>query len=338
MKKVFSLALVLLMILSVVSLAGCGEKKENLKFGLGVHSYIEEIKNADGENNGGGEATTTAAAVLLDKNGKIVKCAIDTAANEITFTSEGKYVKAEDFKTKYELKEDYGMKAYGGAEKEWYEQVDAFISVVEGKTLAEVKALKKDDNKGTEEVVNAGCTIEISDFVLALEKAVNNAADSKATAEDTLNIGFASSQSGDSKDATEEAEGTNEVDTTMVAAAVNADGEVTASVVDAVITEIAFDTKGVSKTQYGTVITTKRMAGADYGMANYGTDLNGDGVVKEWFEQANAFSVEIEGKNADAISGLVKDDGYGTEALQTAGCTISVSDMVKAAVKAATVK
>lgn len=338
MKKLLSVLLCVLMLLSVISLAGCGESKEALKLGFGVHSYIEEIKNADGETNGNGEATTTVAAVLLDKNGKIVKCDIDTAANAIAFTSKGAFVKADDFKTKYEAGKDYNMVAYGGAKKEWYEQADAFESVVIGKNLEEVKALKNDENKGNDEVVNAGCTIVISDFIIAIEKAVNNAVDSKATANDTLQLGIVSSQASDSKDATEEANGLNEVDTTMVAVALNADGEITAATVDAVQTKIEFDTKGVSKTQYGVVITTKRDAGADYSMAKYGNDLNGDGTVKEWNEQGNVFAAELVGKKQSDLAGLANDKGYGSDALQTAGCTINVSDMVKAAAKAATVK
>lgn len=338
MKKLLSIVICVLMLLSVVSLVGCGESKETLKLGFGVHSYIEEIKNADGDTNGEGEAATTAVAVLLDKNGKIVKCAIDTAANKLAFTSEGKFVEAGDLKTKYELGNDYNMVKYGGAKKEWFEQVDAFESVVVGKKLQEVKALLKDDKKGTDEVVSAGCTIMISDFVVALEKAVNNAVDSKATADDALQLGFVSSQASDSKDATEEAKGVNEIDTTIVATALDKDGKVTAAIVDAVQTKVEFDTKGASNSQFGVAITTKRTAGKDYGMAAYGQDLNGDGTVKEWFEQGNAFANELVGKKADEISGLANDKGYGSEALQTAGCTIHVSDMVKAAVKAATVK
>mgnify|MGYP003297401072 FL=1 len=70
-------------------------------------------------------------------------------------------------------------------------------------------------------------------------------------------------------------------------------------------------------------------------MAAYGTDLNGDGTVKEWYAQAEAFDTACVGKTADEISALAADKGYGVEALQTAGCTINIADMVKAAVKAA---
>lgn len=332
MKKLLSAVLSVLMLLSVVTLAGCGDETqersgETLKLGLGVHSYIEKIENAEGDKKGGGEATTTVAAVLLDKNGKIVKCALDTAANPINFTSDGKAEKAGEMKTKYEKGKDYGMVAYGGAKKEWYEQADAFVSVVKGKNLAEVKALMTEDKKGTQAVIDAGCTITVSDFVIAIEKAVNNAADSKAVAKDDLKVGIVSTQS--TTDASGDKDGSNSIETTIVVAALGKDGKVTASTNDCVATEIKFDSKGASKTQFGVSITTKRTAKDEYGMVAHG------GAKKEWFEQANAFANAVVGKNADEIAKLEASEGKGSEELQTAGCTIVVSDLVKAAVKAA---
>lgn len=330
MKKVFSAVLSVLMLLSVVSLAGCGKAK-TLKFGMGIYSYTEDATNADGDTNGEGEAVHTAAAVLLNADGKIVKCVIDSADVTAAYTSEGKAVAAAEFKTKYELGSDYGMVAYGGAKKEWYEQVDAFVSVAEGKTIDEVKALVADGGKGTEDVITAGCTIGVSDFVSALENAVKNAVESDATADDTLNLGIVSAA--EAKDATEDADGSNEVSTTVVAAVVK-DSKVVVSYSDVVSANFTFNTKGESTAAESGVITTKRQAGANYGMAQYGTDLNGDGTVKEWNEQAAAFDEALKGKTADEISALAVDSGYGVESLQTAGCTINVSDMVKAAVKA----
>ena len=335
MKKFLSIGISVLMILSVISLAGCGEK-ETLKFGLGVYSYIDEIKNAEGDTNGGGEATTTVAAVLLDKESKIVKCEIDTAANAINFTSKGEPVAAEEFKTKYEMGDAYNMKTYGGAKNEWYEQVDAFESVVKGKTIEEVFDLKKDDQKGNDDVQTAGCTIAISDFILALEKAITNAAESKATSDDTLKLGIVSAVD-DSKSASADDKGVNSVATTIVATALDKDNAVKAAAIDSVTASIEFDAKGVSETKYGEAISTKKELGDNYGMAKYGKDLNGDGTVKEWYEQADVFAKELIGKKADAIGGLVNEKGYGNDSLQSAGCTINVNDMVKAAVKAATV-
>ena len=60
-----------------------------------------------------------------------------TASNTVKFTADGKAVASAEFKTKYELGKDYNMVAYGGATKEWFEQADAFETVVAGKTLTE---------------------------------------------------------------------------------------------------------------------------------------------------------------------------------------------------------
>ena len=331
MKKILSLSLVLLMMFSVLSLAGCG-KAEPLKMGIGITAQISEIKNADGETDGSADSVATFAAVLLDKDGKIVKCAIDTANNALAFTSEGKAVAAGELPTKGEKGDNYGMKAYGGAKKEWYEQADAFAALVKGKTAQDVKALVATDGKGNTDVVNAGCTIYVTDFVKAVEEAINNAKESSAKEGDVLKLGIISTQSG--KDATEEAEGSNTVDVTVSAVAIK-DGKVTAIVTDAISESITFDTKGVSKVAANTELKTKAELGDNYNMAAYGTDLNGDGTVKEWYAQADAFDTACVGKTADEISALAADKGYGVEALQTAGCTINVADMVKAAVKAA---
>ena len=329
MKKILSLSLVLLMMFSVFSLAGCG-KAEPLKMGLGITAQISEIKNADGETNGSADSVATAAAVLLDKDGKIVKCAIDTANNALAFTSDGKAVVAGELLTKGEKGDNYGMKAYGGAKKEWYEQKDAFISVVIGKTIDEVKALEK-DGKGTDEVVNAGCTIKVSEFIPALEEAVKNATESEATADDTLQVGIVTSQS-DKKDAVDDAKGLNEFSLTIVAAATDADKKVTASKTDALSFAVEFDTKGVSETEFGKDIATKRDAGDNYGMVAYG------GAKKEWYAQADAFDAQILGKTVDDVTALADNTGKAGDDLVTAGCTINVADMIKAAVKAATVK
>ncbi|MBQ6848405.1 MAG: hypothetical protein IJO62_05790 [Clostridia bacterium] len=329
MKKILCLILTVLMIFSVISLAGCGQK-ETLKLGYGMYSALSEVKNADGDNDGSAEALTTIAAVLLDKDGKIVKAAIDTAQNKINFTAKGEAIAPAEMKTKTELGDAYGMKAYAKAPKEWYEQKDAFISVIIGKTIDEVKALQVGD-KGNDEVTAAGCTIKITEFIPALEKAVKSAKDSAATADDTLQLGVVSSQN-EGKNAADGVEGVNEIMTTAIAVALNSKKEITAAKTDAVITAVKFDDKGVSTTEFGKEIATKYELGDNYGMKAYAK------APKEWYEQADAFDSKLIGKTADGIAAFADDTGKPAEDLTTAGCTINVNDMVKAAIKAATVK
>ena len=209
MKKFLSLALVLVMVLSVAALVGCsgdkapsGDDAATLKFGLGVVSSYGEAKDADGETNGAGEFNTTAVAVLLDAEGKIAAIDLDTAQIKTAWTSAGKNIAVEDLRTKYEKGTDYGMAAYGkkhdgseGKALEWNEQADAFMATAKGKTVAEVKALMAEDGYATGDLATAGCTIHVTDFIGALEKAVASAADSKATANDKLSVALVAAES-----------------------------------------------------------------------------------------------------------------------------------------------
>ncbi len=344
MKKFISIALVLALAISVIAMVGCG-KNEPLKLGLGVVSSLGEVKNAEGEVNGSGELNTTAIAVLLDKDNKIVAIDLDSAQIKAGWTSEGKAVATEDFRTKYELGADYGMSEYGtkhdgsdGEVKEWNEQADAFMATATGKTLDEVKAMMGEDTYATGDLAAAGCTISVGEFIAALEKAVANAAESTATDENKLNLAIVSSA--ENTDASEDASGKASLSSTIVAAVVDADAKVVVSKTDSVAADIAFDVKGVSTTDATVEIKTKGELGADYGMAatiNYGpqNDPNGDGKVLEWNEQAAAFDAALVGKTASEFTALAGEDGRGTGDLAAAGCTISVGDMIKAAEKAA---
>ena len=325
MKK--TLVLVLCLILAISAMfAGCGNKKaETLKFGMGVYSSTPTVTDATIDKDGSGKLDVTVAAVTVDGDGKIVSCALDTASNTVNFTAEGKAVASKEFKTKYEFGKDYNMVTYGGAKKEWFEQADAFEALVVGKTLDEVKALVSAENKGNDEVIKAGCTIMINEFVSAIEKAYKAAADSEVTAENTIKVTAATEQT--CTDATADKDGSNKVSTTVFAAAVDADGKVVAAASDCVELAFSFDTKGKSTLDTTKAIVSKKDAGSDYGMVAYG------GAKKEWFEQAAAFDAACIGKTASEIAGFVGEDGKGVADIQTAGCTIYVTGFVKAASK-----
>lgn len=335
MKKALVIALCLIMAVSVV-FVGCGNTTNTeetttdtaataLKFGSGVAVSTPAVTDATADKDGSGKLDLTVAAVTVDAEGKIVACALDTVSNTVNFTADGKAVANDEFKTKYELGNDYNMVAYGGAVKEWFEQADAFETLVAGKTLSEVKALVAEGNKGTDEVINAGCTIMINEFVAAIEKAYNAAAESNVTAADTLKVTAATEQT--CTDATEDKDGSNKVSTTVFAAAVNAEGKVVACASDCVEVSFTFSTAGVSTLDTTKEVVSKKTQGADYGMVAYG------GATKEWNEQAAAFDAACVGKTATEIATLVAEDGKGVADLQTAGCTIIVTGFVKAASK-----
>ncbi len=321
MKKYFALFLCALMVFPAV-LTGCSGNAA-VKFGAGVYVSTPSVTDAAEDKDGTGKIDVTVAAVTVDADGKIVACALDTASNTVKFTADGKAV-AGEFKTKYEQGAGYNMVAYGGASQEWFAQADAFESVVAGKTLDEVKALVAEGNKGTEEVVTAGCTIMINEFVAAIEKAYTNAS-AEISADAVLKVNMVTDQT--CTDATEEKDGSNKVAVTVFAAAADADGKVVAASSDCVEVSFTFDAKGISTLDTAKAVLSKKEQGASYGMVAYG------GASKEWFEQAAAFDAACIGKTAQEIAGLLSEGGKGVSDLQTAGCTIDVTGLVKAASK-----
>ncbi len=322
MKKFLVIALCLLMVLPCV-FVGCA-KAETVKFGAGVYTGTASVSDATPDKDGSGKIDVTVAAVTVDAEGKITACAVDTASNTVNFTADGKAVANAEFKTKYEMGADYNMVAYGGATKEWFEQADAFEALVVGKTLDEVKALVAAENKGNEEVINAGCTIMIHEFVGAIEKAYN-AATVEVDATATLKVNVATEQT--CTDATDEKDGDNKIAVYVFAAAANEKGKILAASSDCVEVSFTFTAGGMATLDISKAIVSKKEQGADYGMVAYG------GSAKEWFEQAAAFDAACIGKTAQEIAGLVGEDGKGTSDLQAAGCTITVTGFVKAASK-----
>ena len=357
MKKILSVVLVAVLVATMFVFAACNKtegtedstnapetsESASLKFGLGIVSKYGDAKDADGDTDGKASVETTAVAVLLDAEGKIVDVAVDSLDASAAWTSEGKAVAAAELKTKYELGAAYNMSAYGtkhdgseGKVLEWFEQIDAFAATAKGKTVAEVKAFMTEDTYTTGDLAAAGCTISVGNIMKALDKAVANAVETKATADDALNIAFAATAT--NTDATEEKDGSVAVDTTIVAAVVNAEGKVVVAKTDSVSTSLTFNLQGASTTDVAAEIKTKIELGDAYNMAAYGTKHDGsEGKVLEWYAQAAAFDAALEGKAAADFAALADAEGYGTGDLATAGCTINISSMLKAAVAAATV-
>lgn len=324
MKKILSLLLVVLMMISVVVSIYFIKADGSYKLGLGVYSTYKSTSDVTDKENGKGSYVTTAAAVLLDDSGRVIKCEIDTAEVEGEFTADGKFVSKTEFSTKGELKESYGMSNYG--KTEWYKQADAFETQVVGKTAQDIASLMADDGRGNANVISAGCTIYVTDFIKAVSAAINNAKASDASSDDTLKLAVITSLSG--TDATDKDAGTLEFETTFAAVTLDTDStKITACTNDCLAVAFSFDKAGKIIGEYVGEIKSKRTLKEDYGMSNYGKT--------EWYKQADAFDAACVGKTSAQVAGLMGDDYKGIEAVQNAGCTIYVSGMVNVITKAA---
>jgi len=342
MKKLVSLLLVLA--LAVTFTAGCGSKStetaaetntasansgDAVKTGLAVISSVENSADA-GDKDGYAQTDSVAVAVTVDKDGKIVKCVIDAAQTKINFSKEGKILsdlKAE-YKSKQELGKDYGMIKASKIKKEWNEQADAFAAFVTGKTLAEIKGIAvNEEGIAADAELASSVTIHITDYVAAVEKAVNNAKDLGAKANDKLGIAIETNIE-NSKDAGEK-DGLAQAYSTYAAATFDGTGKITSCLIDASQSDVTFSKEGKITSDLKAALQTKVELGEGYGMKKASK------IGKEWFEQVEAFSKYVTGKSVDEVKGIaVNEEGVPTEAELTSSVTIHISDFTKIIEKA----
>ena len=139
--------------------------------------------DAEDEDPAKTQADVTAVALALDADGKIVAISIDVVQAKATVDADGVVTVAEDVKTKSELGDDYNMKKFANpaAVGEWYEQAAAFENYCIGKTPAEVLAMELGPNAHDHtdtpavEELKSTCTISVTAFLKAIEKAAVNA-------------------------------------------------------------------------------------------------------------------------------------------------------------------
>ena len=359
MKKILALVLALAM---VATFAACGgDTKDDKKDGSSAADKVTAeyklgmgtVVNLDSSEDSLAQADTTVATVVTDKDGKIVSCDIDVAQTKVIVEGGVVDVEGTDLRTKTEKGADYGMTAavnFGmdwngdGVVKEWFEQAKVFEDYVIGKTADQVKNIKTAEVEGhgyviaaEDDLLKAGCTIQISEFITAVVNACNDADAKTFTAAEGFKLGLdIDTVIDESTDAADGADANVCLYSDFAATVVDADGKIITSIIDAVQPKVAVSKDGAIGEK--TFVNTKRGLKADYGMAaavNYGMDWNGDGVVKEWFEQAKAFEDYIAGKTADEVKNIktseVEGHGYviaADDALLNAGCTIQISSFM----------
>ena len=134
---------------------------------------------------------------------------------------------------------------------------------------------------------------------------------------------------GKSKDASADADGLAQVDSTIVAVLVGQDGKILDCKIDAAQTKVNFSAEGKLVTDIGTVFKSKQELGTEYGMAKASS------LSKEWNEQANSFAAYVIGKTMDEVKGIaLTEDSVPTEADLAATVTIKLNTYIAAMEKA----
>ena len=319
MKKIISMILVLALVLALAGCAGTTVVVNNyygtdttettaattpveteatepvaaegaVRTGLAIVTGLGAM-DASAEEEGNAEFAITLAAIMVDENDVILDCEIDAIGHKFTFDATGAITSdiTAEVLTKNELGDNYNMVAYGGAIAEWYEQVDAFEAYCIGKTIDEIQngALTESGYAADADLATSA-TINLFDYVSALDAAYINAQVLGAEAGDELVLSCTTSQA-------DSAQGNAQLNVDAVALTVNGDGVITSCQLDALQGKVAIDENGAVG---DTNVNTKNTLGFDYGMVAWA------GAKYEWFEQAANFASYITGKTAAEVEGI----------------------------------
>jgi len=329
MKKLV-ITLIVLVFLFGLTGSGLSQNANDVKTGLSVDTSIAKSTDA-GEEDGLAQADSTIVAVTVDEDGKIANCAIDSAQTKISFSNSGEIVTPLDkeFVGKQELGEEYGMIVASSIGKEWNEQATALSNYVIGKTIEEVKGIAvNEEGTPTESELTSSVTMHISNYIAGIEKAVNQAKNLGALADDQLGIGVITTIDR-SKDATTEEEGLAQAYSNIAAVTFNNEGVITSCMIDAVQADVNFNQEGEITTDLSISPKTKNELADEYGMKAV------SGIGKEWYEQADAFAEYVVGKTIDEVKGISLDEeGTPAESELTSSVTIHVGPFIAVIEKA----
>lgn len=126
--------------------------------------------------------------------------------------------------------------------------------------------------------------------------------------------------------------GNAQVDATVATVVTDKDGKIVACRIDVAQSKMDVTDGAVDAAK---TFQTKMELGDAYGMAPVGIDNDGNGVTKEWYEQAHALEEYAVGKTAADITNMPTKEANGhiisdDKALLDAGCSMQVTDFVKA--------
>ena len=252
-----------------------------------------------------------AAAVLLDGDGKLADVMLDELEVEVTADGKGVVTMPTDYRTKRQKGDDYPLAAASSLKKGWAEQADDFADYLTGMTPEQASMLETDkDGKAVAADLLSGCTIRVDRYRDAVAKACTNA----------VALGVEAENASSDITATDDKDVNAEVDLTVVALTLDADGRVTSAIGD--MAEPALTIAADGGVTAPDTVRSKLELGDSYGMRNASS------LGKEWYEHSEGYCSYLKGKTEKEVADIPAD---GSDADLAALCTISIDALQKAA-------
>lgn len=280
------------------------------KIGLGSITSTNSSKDAADDKPAKAQADVTIAAVAFDADGKIVEAKLDVAQTSVNFNEDNTNADFDpeaEIKTKMEKGAEYDMKKASPIEKEFDEQLEAFMDYIVGMTAEEVANIptraKDDHHQHVPDVADmlTSTTIDIGAFLHAVEEAWNVAVDAEGATK--LGLGIETSISG--KEAADKP-ARAQINTYMNALGLDDEGVIVANYVDVVQAKIDVDADGKIVERQDAVKSKKELAD-DYGMRKASE------IGREWYEQMADFQEFTIGKTVEEVLNIpvkVRDENH----------------------------
>ena len=166
----------------------------------------------------------------------------------------------------------------------------------------------------------SGCTIRVDKYRDAVAKACTNAAALGAAKGDRVSLGVEAENASSDITATDDKDVNAEVDLTVVALTLDADGRVTSAIGD--MAEPALTIAADGGVTAPDTVRSKLELGDSYGMRNASS------LGKEWYEHSEGYCSYLKGKTEKEAADIPAD---GSDADLAALCTISIDALQKAA-------
>ena len=179
------------------------------------------------------------------------------------------------------------------------------------------------DGRGTDADLLSECTIAVDRYRDAISKACSSAKVLGAAKGDRVSLGIEAVNATSDVTATDDKDVNAEIDVSMVAVTLDADGRVTSAVAD--MAEPALTVMSDGGIKAPDMVETKLEQGDRYGMRGASS------IDKEWYEHSEGFCSYLKGKTRAEVADIPSD---GSDADLTALCTISIEDLQKAALDA----
>ena len=200
-----------------------------------------------------------------------------------------------------------------------------------GKTQNEIADISLDESgRPADADLASGCTIKVGAIKEAFVKACESASDMGAKQGDELKIAITTVASASSKSASEDGNGSVEIDSEFCALTLDKSGIISSILVDSSQGEVEFDLGGIIVTDVTKPYPTKKEEGDEYGMKD------ASAIGKEWYEQAKAIEQYAKGLTVQKLSDTpFENQKPAPDSDLASGCTMRAEGIILNAVKAA---